>query len=195
MTSFWLSGGFRLHPLDVVEQYLLVSFGVYLFIHFADDALGIDHKTGALPELHSFPFRLADAEGLHQIGVGIGHQIDGESELRVEVLVRGYVVGAHAKDFDPGGVEFGFGCGERLALDSAAGRVVFWIEVNDKPVSGEIGELRGLAVLVGKRKIRKRVTSGEHGENSFLSYVLQRRGLPGRTRRQETRRAAPLREI
>src|SRR5208337_472427 len=120
-----------------------------------------------------FPFGLSDAEGLHQIGIGVGDQIDGESKLRVEVFVRGDVVGTNANDFDSGSVEVRLGRRKRLALDGAAGCVVFRIEVNDEPVSGEVGELDGLAVLVGKREIRKWIASGEHREISFLWLHLQ----------------------
>jgi len=59
--------------------------------------------------------------------------------------VRGDIVGAHAEHFDPGSVEVGLGRRKRLALDGAARRVVFRIEVDDEPVTGKVRKLGGLA--------------------------------------------------
>src|SRR5208283_186617 len=147
-----------------------MPFGVHLFVYLADHALGINHESGSLPELHPLPFYLSEAERLHQAGIGVGEQLDGESELVAEALVRGNIVGAHANDFDPGSVEISLGRRKRFALDGAGGRVVFRIKVDNEPVSGKVGKLADLAVLVGKRKIRKWIARGKH--RKFLSKVV-----------------------
>src|ERR1022692_458239 len=102
---------FGLQGFDIAEQGSFMPLWIYLLVDPANDALGVDHKTRALPELHSLPLRLADAEGLHQFGVRVGKQIDGKRKLCVEVLVRGHVVGANANDFDSGGIEISLGRG------------------------------------------------------------------------------------
>src|ERR1035437_1306679 len=170
----------RLQRRDIAKQHSLVTFGAHFFVHLADHALGIDHETGALPELHPFRFRLADAERLHQAGIGIGKQIDGKGELVGEILVRGHVVGAYADDLDPGGVESRLGRRKRLALDGAARRVVFRIKIDDQPVSGEVGKVDGFAVLIGKRKIREGIACGKH--KSLLCLWLCIVGGQRRTR-------------
>ena len=88
-----------LYPLDVGEQHFLVPFRVHLFVYLANHALGIDYEGGALPELHPLPFRLADAERLHERGVGVGEQVDSKGELVGEIPVRGDIVGANPNNF------------------------------------------------------------------------------------------------
>src|ERR1035441_9727175 len=123
-------GAPRLQPSILLLIFLLVS-------------------PGALPELYPLPIRLADAERLHERGVGVGEQVDSEGELVGEISVRGDIVGADTNNFNLGGVEIGLGSRKRLSLDRAAGRVVLRIEVDHEPLTGEIGELGGLAVLLG----------------------------------------------
>jgi hypothetical protein len=65
---------FAFIPWMSASKHFFVAFGIHLFVHLSDDALGIDHESGALPELHPFPFRLAEAERLHQAGFGVGKQ-------------------------------------------------------------------------------------------------------------------------
>ena len=149
-----------------------MSFRVNFFVHLADHALRIDHETGALPELHPFPLRLANAERLHQATVGVGEQVDAKGELVAEIFVRGNIIGAHADHFNPGSIEISFGRRKRFCLDGAARRVVFWIKVDHEPLPGEVGELNRFAVLVGERKIGKGIASREHREvESFLSVA------------------------
>src|SRR5258708_20045024 len=81
------SGRLLLHSLDVVEQHSLVAFRLDLFIHLADHTLRIDHETATLPELHSFPFCLADAERLHQAGIGFGGRVDSKADLVSQILL------------------------------------------------------------------------------------------------------------
>src|SRR5690348_10067848 len=49
----------RLHALDVVEQHLLVTFGIHVAIDLTQVAFGIDHETRALPVHRAFVFTLA----------------------------------------------------------------------------------------------------------------------------------------
>jgi len=145
-----------------------VTFRVHFLIYFADGAVGIDNEGGAFPEFHSFPFRLAEAERLHESGICVGEEVDGESELGTEIFVRSGIIGADADQFDAGGVEVGFAGGEGFALDGAAGRVVLGVEVHDEPMAGEVGEAGGFSVLIGKRKIGELIAGlGKHECWSF----------------------------
>ena len=47
-------------------------------------------------------------------------------------------------------------------MNSAARSVVLGIKIDDEPLSGVIGELYGLAILVGEGKIWKRIAGGKY---------------------------------
>ena len=132
-----------------------MAVGIDLGIGLANDALGIYDVAGALPEVHAFPLGLSQAQSFHERGAGIGEQADVEGEFGAEIFVLSDIIRTYAHDFDACGVEIGFRCGECLTLHGAARRVVFGIEVDDEPVTGEVCERGGFTVLIGEREIRK----------------------------------------
>jgi hypothetical protein len=89
----------------------------------------------------------------------IGEQIDREPKLLAEALVRRDVVFTHSNDRNIRVVEILFACGERLALDRAARRVVFRIDVDDQPLAFEVVERDCLAVLVLESEIDEALAS------------------------------------
>ena len=137
-----------LHRFDVVKQHLLVTFRIHLQIRLAQIAFRIDHKTGAVPVHRSFVLTLAHARSFQELVIRIGKQIDRETKLVAETLVR-----LTSSSLTPTTAMFASSksClrgSERLSLDRAAGRVVLWIDVDDEPFAFEVIELNGLAVLV-----------------------------------------------
>jgi hypothetical protein len=70
---------------------------------------------------------------LYLEGVRVGEQVNLKAELGAEVLVGRDVVLAHADDLDTSSLEDIARCSEGLALDRAALRVVFGINIDYQP--------------------------------------------------------------
>src|SRR5579885_293020 len=167
-----------LQGLNVAQQNLLVSLGIHLLVDLANHAVRIDDEAGALPELHALPLGLSDAQGLHEVGVGVGEQVNIERELAAKALMGGRVVGANPQDPNACGVEVGLARSERLALDGASGCVVFGVEVHDQPLAGKVREARGFSVLVRKREVGEPVPCLHHAESEVLSWDEYRVSSP-----------------
>ena len=80
--------------------------------------------------------------------IRIGKQIDRETKLVAEALVRLDVVFTYSDDGDVRIIKVLLGRSKRFALNRAARRVVLRIDVNDEPFAFEVIQLNGLAVLV-----------------------------------------------
>src|ERR1043166_7908487 len=90
--------------------------------------------------------------------IRISKQIDREGKLIREVLVRRDVVFTTADDRDVGFVKLLLAGRERIALDGAAGLVVFRKDVQQEPLAFEVVKADGLAVLVLKFEIDEALT-------------------------------------
>lgn len=121
-------------------------------------AIGIDYKAGAVPIHGALVFALAHACGAEEFVVRIGEQVDGEAEFVAEVFVRCNVVFADPNHGNICFVEFLFSGSKRFSLDCAAGRVIFWIDVNHEPLAREVTEFHCLSVLVLQAEIYKSLT-------------------------------------
>src|SRR6185369_16013211 len=133
---------------DVVEQHALMTFRIHLKVRLAQVTFRVDHKTGAVPVHRSLVLTLAHTRGLQELVIRIREQIDREAKLVAEIFVRLNIVFTHTDDRDVCVVKVLLGCRKRLALNRAAGRVVFWIDVNNEPLAFEVVERDCLAILV-----------------------------------------------
>src|ERR1019366_1343191 len=105
---------------------------------------------------------LRDAEGLEERSIRVGQELDRQRELGAEVLVGRDVVGADAGDVNLALLELGLGRREGLALDGAARRVVFRVDVDHEPLAGVAREGLGLSVLILEREVRESLSGLEH---------------------------------
>src|ERR1041385_3343371 len=85
--------------------------------------------------------------------IRIREQVDSETKLVTKSLVRVDVIFAHTDDGDVCVIKLLLSRRERLPLDRAAGRVVFWIHVDHEPLAFEVIKPDGFAVLVLEIKI------------------------------------------
>ena len=94
-----------------------------------------------------------NAVSLDDLFIGIGHEIEPESVLRAELLVRLFAVGRDAEKLDVLFFEFVVRITERARFLRSARGVVFRVEEQDDALSLEIRELNRIAVLVAGGKI------------------------------------------
>lgn len=135
---------------------------LHFLVHLAEYAGRVDDEAGSVPIHRAFVLALADVASFQKLGLAVSEEIDGETELVAEALVRGDVVLAGADHTDAGGVKVGPSGREGLSLDRATRCVILGIEVNHQPPAGEIAELDYLAILIRKGEIRKRFSCLEH---------------------------------
>jgi len=117
-----------------------MTFGIYLVVSFTQVPTWIDHEAGAVPVHRAFIFTLVNARGFQQFVIRIRQQVDCETKLVAETLMRRDVIFADAYHCDVRIVKFLFGCSKGFTLDCATRRVVFRVNLNNQPFAGEVVE-------------------------------------------------------
>lgn len=115
---------------------------------FHQFAISVNQKSTAfdasyLLAIHVFHFH--DVEHQAKRFIRIGNQFKRQVELGFEAFMRAQAVAADAEDC---GVVAGKLRGQVTKMDAfrgTAGRVVFWIEVNDEILAAVIGQIEGFA--------------------------------------------------
>src|SRR5579883_1721012 len=108
-----------------------MSFGPNCGVDLADNPFRINYKGCAIPIHRTFVVALTNAACFEQSSIGISQQVDRKRELVAEILVRFNIVLTDTNYVNAILLEFIFGGSERLALNSAAWRIVFGIEVHN----------------------------------------------------------------
>src|SRR5947207_12674092 len=124
-----------------------------------DLPLTVDHERRAVDAqvLLAVPAALApDAVILRDAVIRVREQRERQLELRLELLVRADVVGADAEHHGAAVAKNVVRVSELARLDSATGRVVLRIEVENHCLPAEIGQLHGLAALALQLEVRGR---------------------------------------
>ena len=109
-----------------------------------------------------------DIEFLAELFVGIGQQVERKFLLLPEFLMRGQAIARHAKYDGLLAPEFCVQVFEIQAFLSAAGRTVFWIEVQDDILPAQVFESNGFVT----RRIAREV-----GDDA-IHYRSAQWGLP-----------------
>ena len=121
---------------SVSLQYLPRSvLGIDLLNDALQNAVFVEDEGAAQSAEHGFAVHFLfapGAEGLEHFGGGVREQAEGELEFGLEARMRSGAVLAHAHHVEAGGCQGGVIVPEGTRLGSAAGGVVFGVEVNNR---------------------------------------------------------------
>src|SRR5690606_17318193 len=187
--------------LQCVQDGLRMAGNLDLAPLGADHAVGTDEEGAALhaDELAAVELLGADhVEGLAQALVRIAHQREAEALLRAEIVVRLHRVARDAEHLGAALAELRQQRVEVQALGGAAGGGILWVEIEDQPLAGMVGEGGGGAAGQGQRHRQDRfgelLADGDHAQDSipqnFIGSMMASRFRWSQNSRKSSRNAA-----